>query len=73
MRGQQVASMRPGTNPGQTLSGNTSRPRPPDPVRLRQREALADLRQAWGSGQPAASEKRLGVLVKTLGFLNSLW
>ena len=73
MREQQVTSRAPGTNPGQILSGNTSRSGLPDAVRLRQREALASLRQAWGVDQPAASEKRPGVLAKALGFLNNLW
>ena len=73
MRDRQVASMGSGTNPGQAPSGSASRPGPPYPVRLRQREALASLRQAWDAGQPVASEKRLGVLSKALGFLNNLW
>jgi hypothetical protein len=73
MRDPQVAFMGPGTNPGQAPSGNASRPGQPYPVRLRQREALASLRQAQGAGQPAAREKQPGALVKALGFLNNLW
>lgn len=73
MRDQQVVFRAPGTTPVQTTSANTSRPGPPDPVGLRLREALADLHQAWGAGQPEASEKRLGVLAKAVGFLNNLW
>jgi len=73
MREQRVTSMAPGTTPGQAPSGSTSRPGLPDPVRRRQRAALADLRQAWGAGQPVVCEKRPGVLVKALGFLNNLW
>jgi len=73
MRDQQVASMGPGTNPGQAPSGNASRPGQPDPLRLRQREALASLRQARGAGQPAVRERRPGVLVKALGLFNNLW
>ena len=73
MREQRATSRAPGTILGQTLSGDTSRSQPPDPVSLRQREALADLHQAWGADQPVAGEKRLGVLVKALGFLNHLW
>jgi hypothetical protein len=73
MRDQQVASMGPGTNPVQAPSGNASSPGQPYAVRRRQREALADLRQAWGAGQPAAREKQPGTLVKALGFLNNLW
>ena len=73
MRKQQATSRAPGTNPGQTLSGDAGRPQPPASVRLRQREALADLRQAWGADQPEASGKRLGVLAKAVGFLNNLW
>ena len=74
MREQQVTFRATGTIPGQTLFGNTSQPEPPDPVRLRQREALADLRQAWGAGQPAAREKRPGIVTKALGFFSSfLW
>jgi len=73
MREQQVTLRTPGAILGQPLLGNTSRPGPSATVRRRQRAALADLRQAWGEGQPEASEKRLGVLAKTLGFLNHLW
>lgn len=73
MREQQVTLRTSGTIPGQATSGNTNRREPRDPVRLRQREALADLRQAWGAGRPVASERRLGVLAKALGFLNNLW
>jgi len=73
MREQQIRFRAPGTIPGQVLSGSTSRPGRPYSVRLRQREALASLRQAWDAGQPAASEKRRGVLVRALGFFNNLW
>ena len=73
MREQQVTFRATGTIQGQTLFGNSSQPEPPDPVRLRQREALADLGEAWGAGQPVGSGKRLGVLAKALGFFNNLW
>jgi len=73
MREQQAASRAVGTDLGPTLSGHISRPEPPDPVGLRLREALADLHEAWGAGQPIASEKPRGVLAKALGFLNNLW
>ena len=73
MREQQIRFRAPGTITGQILSGSTSRPGQPYSVRLRQREALASLRHAWDAGQPVASEKRLGVLSKALGFLNNLW
>ena len=73
MREQQIRLRTPGTILGQTLSGDTGRPEPPDPVGLRQREALADLHEAWGAGQPLAGEKPRGVLAKALGFLSNLW
>jgi len=73
MREQQVASIASGEKQGQAFSGSTSRPGPPDSVRLRQRKALASLRFARGAGQPAAKEKQPGVLAKALGLFNNLW